>query len=110
MKCKRITIATCPGKVMLFVALNVITNCLSAQTLSIPIVTKNNAMVLQVENNKDVNILYFGEKLADENEYSKINHAYRQTEDYTKILNAAYTPSGSRNLVEPAITVTHADG
>jgi alpha-galactosidase len=24
--------------------------------------------------------------------------------------NSAYTPSGSRNLLEPAITVTHADG
>jgi alpha-galactosidase len=34
---------------------------------------------------------------------------YNQSDD-SGILNSAYTPSGSANLVEPAITVTHADG
>ena len=82
----------------------------SAQTVTIPVLTKNNALVLQAQDNKDVNVIYFGGKLADANEYNNVSRAYKQTEDYTRSLNSAYTPSGSRNLVEPAITVTHADG
>lgn len=94
-----------------FLLLNsVLQNDLSAQAVTIPVATKNNALVLQAQANKDLNIIYFGEKLADANEYNNVSKTYRQTEDYTQVLNSAYTPSGSRNLVEPAITVTHADG
>ncbi|MCW3091639.1 MAG: alpha-galactosidase [Ferruginibacter sp.] len=82
----------------------------TAQSVIIPIETKNNAMVLRVEANKDVSTIFFGKKLMDANEYAFIPGGYKQTEDYTGMLNAAYTPAGSRNLVEPAITVTHADG
>ncbi len=35
---------------------------------------------------------------------------YKQTPEYTGVSNAAYATSGSRNLFEPALTVTHADG
>jgi alpha-galactosidase len=103
------TVAKC--FVLSFFLINsVLQNDLSAQAVTIPIATKNNALVLQAQANKDLNIIYFGEKLADANEYNNVSKTYRQTEDYTQILNSAYTPSGSRNLVEPAITVTHADG
>ncbi|MEJ7678242.1 MAG: hypothetical protein WKG06_10360 [Segetibacter sp.] len=34
----------------------------------------------------------------------------RQGSDYSGIFNSAYTPAGSRNLIEPAIQVTHIDG
>ncbi len=43
-------------------------------------------------------------------EYEAVTGVYRQTGDYSGVLNAAYTSSGSRNMAEPAITVTHADG
>ncbi|WP_244950804.1 alpha-galactosidase [Pedobacter suwonensis] len=82
---------------------------LNAQAI-IPIETAHNALVLQADAKKDVNTIFFGKKLADKQEYEQISSQYKQTEDYTGQLNSAYTPSGSRNLVEPAISVTHADG
>jgi len=78
--------------------------------LVIPLESKNNALALQVNANGDLAMIYFGKKLADVNEYAAVPGAYKQTSDYTGELNAAYSSSGSRNLVEPAITVTHADG
>ncbi|MEQ9437581.1 MAG: alpha-galactosidase [Cyclobacteriaceae bacterium] len=80
-----------------------------SQTTTIPIETQHNALVLQVSENQDLDIIYFGKKLAHANEYGQIPSVYRQAEDYTHMLNAAYTSSGSRNLLEPAISVTHAD-
>ncbi len=80
-----------------------------AQTITIPIETKQNAMVLQVTTGKYLETVYFGNKLSDKNEYSAIAGTYKHyftTSDY----NSAYTTSGSLNLLEPAISVTHADG
>lgn len=76
----------------------------------IPVETAGNALVLEVNKDKDLSIIYYGKKLANAAEYRLVSQAYRQTGDYTEVLNSAYTSSGSRNLVEPAITVTHADG
>lgn len=83
---------------------------LHAQSVIIPIETAHNALVLQADANKDVNTIFFGKKLAHAEEYGQIPATYKLSTDYTGQLNSAYTPSGSRNLVEPAITVTHADG
>jgi alpha-galactosidase len=71
--------------------------------------TNDNALVLQVNVQNDLCFVYYGKKLNDEKEYELINHEYRQS-DYTGLLNSAYTPAGSRNLFEPAISVTHFDG
>jgi alpha-galactosidase len=79
-----------------------------AQT--IPVETSNNAVVLQADTNKNLSIIYFGKKLSNAAEYNHISSTYKQTGDYSTLLNSAYTPSGSKNLMEPAITVTHADG
>ena len=76
----------------------------------IAIETAHHAMVLQAVKGKDVNTIYFGQKLHSAAEYAQVNATYKQTSEYTGQLNSAYTPSGSRNLVEPAISVTHADG
>lgn len=81
-----------------------------AQDIIIPIQTANNALVIAADQKKDLSTIYFGKKLANVAEYSLVKSAYKQTEDYTQLLNSVYTPAGSRNLVEPAITVTHADG
>ncbi|MDR3695727.1 alpha-galactosidase [Mucilaginibacter sp.] len=80
-----------------------------AQSITIPIETKDNALVLQVSPDKYLTTVYFGKKLSDKNEYGAIAKAFRldgNTEGY----NSAYTTAGSRNLLEPAIAVTHADG
>jgi alpha-galactosidase len=99
---------TSKKKLCLFI-LNTFCSVAVAQT-TIPVETKDNAMVLQVEANKSVGMIYLGHKLDNASEYKELSGMYRQPEDYTGVLNAAYTASGSRNLVEPAITVTHADG
>ncbi len=75
----------------------------------IPLETRNNALVLKVEPNKDLSIIYYGKKLGDKESYSLIPSQYKNS-DYTRLLSSAYTPAGSRNLAEPAIAVTHADG
>lgn len=87
-----------------------ICNALHAQTLNIPIETSSNALVLHTGGDKRLSIIYFGKKLSDPGEYSLIPGAYKQAIDYSGVLNSAYTPSGSTNLAEPAISVTHADG
>jgi len=80
-----------------------------SQTVTIPIETKHNALVLQVSPDKYLDMVYFGAKLSDNNEYSAVAKSYGlngNTEGY----NLAYTTAGTRNLLEPAIAVTHADG
>jgi len=88
--------------------------CLSGTALSqvktIPLETKNHALILQVTDQNDLRISYLGKRLNQAAEYGAIPGTYKQASDYTGLLNSAYTPSGSRNLVEPAISVTHADG
>lgn len=72
--------------------------------------TKSNALVLQVNEQQEVNTIYFGEKLTTDSEYTAIPEQFIQGEDYTNNYNSIYTPAGSKNLLEPAINVTHADG
>lgn len=90
--------------------LSVLPATLKAQTQLIPIETSGNALVLRVEPNKDLQTVYYGKRLANPGEYALVTSVYRQPSDPSGMFNAAYTPSGSRNLIEPAISVTHADG
>lgn len=83
---------------------------MAAQGNAIIIETSSNAMVLQPDNKKQLNTIYFGKKLLSQEEYNNVPAQYKQSGDYTEVLGSAYTPSGSKNLMEPAITVTHADG
>jgi alpha-galactosidase len=90
-------------------ALSVLTkNITLAQTISIE--TNKNALVLQADKKHDLNTIYFGAKLADSKEYSNLAAAYGKDNDYSGQMASAYTPAGSRNLLEPAIQVIHADG
>lgn len=68
------------------------------------------AIVLQVEINGDLNMVYLGPKLLHSSDYRRLASQYKQADDYTGMYRAAYTGSGSRNLLEPAISVRHADG
>lgn len=81
-----------------------------AQEINIPLETRNNALVLQTDTHKQLSTLYFGKKLLNTEEYKEVAATYKQSTDYTGQLHSAYSTSGSRNLFEPAITVTHADG
>src|SRR5258706_13351798 len=92
-----LTLAILPGRLL-------------AQSMLIPVETANNALILRVEPKKDLHTVYFGRRLAENSEYALVSSVYRQPGDPTGLFNSAYTPSGSRNLIEPAITVAHADG
>ncbi|WP_276482706.1 alpha-galactosidase [Paraflavitalea pollutisoli] len=82
----------------------------TAQSVTIPVETRNNALVFQTDANKNVGIIYLGSKLADQQEYNQVAAAYKQTTDYSGVANALYSTAGTRNLFEPALSVTHADG
>lgn len=82
----------------------------SAQQTRVIIETTSNALVLEANTKGELNTHYFGKKLSNKEEYAAIPAQYRQGTDYTGMLASAYTSSGSRNLLEPAITVTHSDG
>jgi alpha-galactosidase len=92
------------------IALMLFTTQVHAQNVNISIETKSNALVLQADDKKNLNTIYFGKKLASPAEYELIPSQFKQSSEYTSVLNSAYTASGSKSLLEPAITVTHADG
>ena len=77
--------------------------------ITIPIETEKNAMVLQTDKDNRLCITYFGSRLFNKNEYSGIAKQYKSDEE-NGLFNAAYTPAGSWNLVEPALQITHGDG
>lgn len=81
-----------------------------AQQTIVPVETQNTAMVLQADKNKDLHIIYFGKRLNDPAEYNMVQGMYRQNSDLSGIANSPYAPAGSKNIFEPAIEVTHADG
>jgi alpha-galactosidase len=82
---------------------------LKAQT-TIPIETNNNVIVLQTDKNNLLRTVYVGKPLLNSNEYANTISVTHLDDDNAGIYNAAYTPSGTWNLSEPAISVKHADG
>ncbi|MBE8712331.1 alpha-galactosidase [Sphingobacterium sp. KB22] len=72
--------------------------------------SKTNALVIQEDNGKNLTLAYFGKKLSNQKEYELIRNGYKLSRDYSSLSNSIYTPSGSRNILEPAITAIHADG
>ncbi len=81
-----------------------------AQLVTIPLETRSNALVLQKDSAGYLNTLYLGKKLKNTAEYKYVAASYKGQTDYSDMLRSTYTPAGSKNLVEPAITVSHADG
>jgi alpha-galactosidase len=98
-----------PTSKIIFLVIVIGTFQARAQNTYIPIESKDNAMVLQVSPEKYLYTVYYGNKLSDKNEYASIAQTYRINRS-TSEYNSAYTTSGTRNLLEPAISVTHADG
>jgi len=81
-----------------------------AQKISIPIVTENNALLLETDQNNRLRTVYFGKALSSDSEYSSISNMYNFNDSNAGIYNSAYTPAGTWNLSEPAIQVIHSDG
>lgn len=72
--------------------------------------TRHTALAIRVGKEQNPTIVHFGQRLSRPDEYARISGTGKRGEDYTGIYNSVYTPAGSRNLLEPAIQVTHADG
>jgi alpha-galactosidase len=81
---------------------------LQAQT--IPIETDKYALVLEVNKEHYLNMVFLGEKLNNAADYKSISKAYNFNDANAGIYNNAYTPAGSWSLSEPAIQLSHADG
>ncbi|MES2238794.1 MAG: alpha-galactosidase [Bacteroidota bacterium] len=84
--------------------------CSYAQNITIPIETKDNALVLQTDKDNRLRSIYFGKLLGNKNEYPAISKSFDFNDANAGIYNIAYTPAGTSNLSEPAIQVKHADG
>ena len=80
------------------------------KTVTIAIETQNNALVLATDKDNRLCITHFGKRLKQVADYTNIPNQYWAKDDNAGIYNAAYTSSGSTNLVEPALNITHADG
>jgi alpha-galactosidase len=76
----------------------------------VPVETANNVLVLEVDKKQDVHTLYLGRKLKDTGDYRHLIRDYPAADDYTALFDAAYAPSGGRGLIEPAVSIIHADG
>jgi alpha-galactosidase len=88
----------------------IINTTLAQAPKTIAVETKDNALVLQTDKDNRLNIVHFGQRLANLQEYSAIYNQYNQFDNNAGIYNNAYTPAGTFNLSEPAIAVTHTDG
>lgn len=78
----------------------------------IQITTKNNVLVLRKDASNALICAYFGEKLAYPEEYAAIAGLDKYIPGSDDLTNKreAYVASGTINLLEPALSVTHADG
>ena len=57
-------------------------------------------------------MIYLGKRFRNNEDYASIPSfdAKQRNGDYSGLYSSAYTSSGTRNLLEPAIQVIHADG
>ncbi len=82
----------------------------SQQTIVIS--TKNAALVLQTDKDTSLVQTYLGEKLNYSDEYPTISSLdkFKPGSDNLYNKKEVYTTSGSLNLLEPALSVTHSNG
>ena len=78
----------------------------------IVVATERTALALQVQRNGDLSVVHLGRRLQNPAEYAWAPAMQKPVHegDYTGLYNSAYTSGGSRNLLEPALRATHADG
>ncbi len=88
----------------------IISYSFAQELVTIPIQTKDNALILQTDKEGRLGTIYFGKRLAGNSEYDGISNQYHLVSDNSLSFNSAYTPAGTWNLLEPAVQITHADG
>lgn len=84
----------------------------ATDVLHIPILTLRTTLVIRINSIQDSLVAYFGKRLSNDNEYASIPsfEVIQLNGDYTRLYSSAYTPSPSRDLLELALQVIHADG
>lgn len=83
---------------------------LQSQNITIPIETSDHVILLQTDKNNLLRTVYVGKPLSNQQEYTMASSVNRLDDENVGIANAAYTSSGTWNILEPAIQVKHADG
>lgn len=96
-------------KIKFFLLFALFTFLSSAQT-TISVESSDYAMVFQTDSNKRLQHTYFGKKLTNKKEYGAILEELTFDGVNEDFFNHVYTPSGTWNIVEPALQITHADG
>ena len=93
-------------------ALFMATGLMSYAQKTIEIATRNNVLILQTDQDQALLSTYLGKKLANSSEYPAIQKLDKYKPGSDDLLNKreAYIASGALNLLEPALSVTHADG
>jgi len=90
--------------------MGIVTGWAVIKPVTIPIETKNNALVLQTGKDSSLWIVYFGKRLMNEADYGGASQQYHYSSANAGLYNNAYTAAGTWNLSEPALQVTHSDG
>jgi alpha-galactosidase len=85
-------------------------NLFAQKIVTIPVTTKDNALVLQTDKDNRLWIIHFGKKLQDTAGYAPAISQYNFSDANAGVYNSAYTPAGTWSVSEPALQVTHADG
>ena len=83
---------------------------LAQKVITIPVTTKDQALVLQTDKDNRLWIVHFGKKMNDSVSYALSTGQYNMNDANAGIYNSAYTPAGTWSLSEPALQVLHADG
>ena len=83
----------------------------TGQQVSIPVESRNSAILLQTDKDNRLRMVYSGGVLSDKNEYNTVADQYNlKDENAAGVYNNAYSTAGTYSLTEPAMQVTHADG
>jgi alpha-galactosidase len=80
------------------------------KSVAIAIETNDYALVLATDEDNRLRMTHFGKRLKYVPDYAHILPQFLEDTIHEGIYNAAYTTSGSTNILEPALTITHADG
>jgi alpha-galactosidase len=82
-----------------------------AQPITIPVESRNSAILLQTDKDNRLKMVYSGGVLADKKEYNTVASQYDLHDgNEAGVYNNAYSTAGTYSLTEPAMQVTHADG
>ncbi len=82
----------------------------STQSVTIPIETQDYALLLTTDKTNRLLTTYFGKRLTQPSDYITIASQVKMNDGNAGIYHTAYSTSGSTNLVESALQITHADG